>query len=168
MVNDRSSRVGQGMTVDVPGWKRLELRWLVLDVNGTLTLDGELVPAVSGRIRALRGRLGIELLSADTHGTLEAVAAELDVRWTRLRREERDAPQKAAFVQRLGAEHVAAVGNGANDVEMLRTAGLGVALLGHEGLSSAALVAGDVVAGSVEEALDLLLHPTRLVATLRR
>lgn len=160
--------MSQGITVDVPGWKRLELRWLVLDVNGTLTLDGGLLPGVPKRIGELRSRLGIELLSADTHGTLERVGAALDVRWTRLRAGEPDAPQKAEFVRELGAERVAAVGNGANDVEMLRTAGLGVALLGHEGLSSAALVAGDVVAGSVEEALDLLLHPTRLVATLRR
>jgi P-type E1-E2 ATPase len=158
----------QGISVDVPGWQPLELRRLVLDVNGTLALDGNLVPGVQDRIGELRSRLGIALLSADTHGTLERIAAELDVRWTRLRAGEPDAPQKAAFVRELGAEHAAAVGNGANDVEMLRTARLGIAVLGHEGLASEALAAGDVVAASIEEALDLLLHPTRLIATLRR
>jgi hypothetical protein len=31
------------LTVDIPGWRSLELEVLLLDVNGTLTLDGELL-----------------------------------------------------------------------------------------------------------------------------
>lgn len=76
------------------------------------------------------------------------------------------APQKAELVGRLGAESVIAVGNGRNDVAML-TAALGIAVLGAEGCAGAALRAADVVVPSISDALDCLLEPRRLVATLR-
>ena len=71
-------------------------------------------------------------------------------------------------MDRLGAERVVAIGNGANDAEMLAAAALGIAVLGPEGLATATLRAVDVVVGRIEDALDLLLQPQRLVATLRR
>ena len=75
--------------------------------------------------------------------------------------------QAPRLVERLGAERVVAVGNGANDAGMLQAAALGIAVLGPEGLAGEAWQAADVVAG-IHQALDLLLHPRRLVATLRR
>jgi len=59
------------------------------------------------------------------------------------------------------------VGNGLNDAGLLRRAALGIAVLGPEGLSRLALLAAEVVVGSVVDALDLLLKPHRLRATLR-
>ena len=50
---------------------------------------------------------------------------------------------------------------------MLQEAALGIAVLGPEGLAAEALLAADVVVASIEDALDLLLRPHRLVATLR-
>jgi hypothetical protein len=41
-------------------------------------------------------------------------------------------------------------------------------VLGPEGLAVSALIAADVLAASIDEALELLLNPKRLVATLRR
>jgi hypothetical protein len=57
--------------VIVPGWQELRLTALVLDVNGTLALDGELLPDVDGRLTALRAKVDIHLLSADTYGRLD-------------------------------------------------------------------------------------------------
>jgi soluble P-type ATPase len=71
-------------------------------------------------------------------------------------------------IEQLGAEHVVAIGNGANDAGMLSAAALGIAVLGAEGLAVEALLAAAVVVGCIEDGLDLLLHPQRLVATLRR
>ena len=152
----------------VPGWRELRLTALVLDVNGTLALDGEVVPDVDGRLRALRAKLDVHLLSADTYGRLEATAASLGIAATRLEAGGDEADQKSRFVQQLGADPVAAVGNGMNDVGMLKVAALGIAVLGHEGLALQALLGADVVAVSITEALDLLLYPRRLVASLRR
>lgn len=51
---------------------------------------------------------------------------------------------------------------------MLRAAGLGIVVIGGEGASGEAARAGTVVARDINSAIDLLLKPRRLVATLRR
>ncbi len=154
--------------LEIPGWKSLRLAHLVLDVNGTLTLDGTLLSGVRERIAALRPLLELHLLSADTFGRLDAIAADLAVAATRLRAGVSEAEQKSRVVRALGPAGVVAIGNGANDTAMLEEAALGIAVLGHEGLATAALSAADVLAGSIDEALDLFSSPRRLVATLRR
>lgn len=59
------------------------------------------------------------------------------------------------------------IGNGANDMLALLAAELGIAVIGREGLSVLALRSADVVCASIADALDLLLEPDALVATLR-
>jgi P-type E1-E2 ATPase len=155
------------MRVDIPGQGTFQLEHLVLDLNGTIVLDGELLPGVAERLAALSTCLAIHLVTADTHGQAAEIAERLEVRLTRI--EARDeAGQKRALVERLGAERVVAIGNGTNDAGMLAAAALGIAVLGPEGLATVALRAADVVVRRIEDALDLLLHPQRLVATLRR
>lgn len=154
--------------IDVPGWRSLRLQHLVIDVNGTIALDGAILPGVADRIRRLRHVLEPHLLSSDTYGQIEQVAAILQVDAVRLRGAEPAAEQKAVFIRSLGAMGVVAIGNGANDVAMLEEAALGIAVLGREGLAASALAAAHVVVPSVEEGLDLLAHPQRLVATLRQ
>ncbi|HEY7064406.1 MAG TPA: HAD hydrolase family protein [Chloroflexota bacterium] len=155
------------LTIDVPGWQTLNLAHLVLDVNGTIALDGELMAGVGDRLVGLQRLLQVHLVSADTRGTLDALAGELGLRAQRLT-QGLEAEQKAQFVQSLGAAQVVAIGNGANDVAMLQTAALGIAVLGPEGMATAALTAADVLVASIQDALDLLAEPRRLVATLRR
>lgn len=156
------------LEIDIPGWKSLRLNHLVLDVNGTLVLDGKLVDGVADLVRDLGTRLAIYLLSADTHGRLDEITAALEVPATRLRPGGGEAEQKARFVQQLGAASVAAIGNGANDVGMLRAAALSIAVLGGEGLATDLLSEADVLTASPVAALGLLSHPRRLIATLRR
>jgi P-type E1-E2 ATPase len=155
------------LEIDVPGWRSLRLAHLVLDVNGTVARDGAPLPGVAARLRALRPLLDAYLVSADTHGGLDAVAAALGVRARRIA-SGGEAEQKAAFVRELGATGVVAIGNGANDAAMLAEASVGIAVLGPEGLATEALGAADVLVGSIDDALDLLSQPRRLVATLRR
>ncbi|HLH21846.1 MAG TPA: ATPase P [Chloroflexota bacterium] len=155
------------LKIEVPGWQTLELAHLVLDVNGTLTLDGMLIAGVGDRLIAVQRLVAVHLVSADTQGRLDAVAAELGLRAQRLTLG-LEAEQKARFVQDLGAGQVVAVGNGANDVAMLQAAALGIAVLGPEGMAAAAIPAADVLVGSIHDALDLLSEPRRLIATLRR
>ena len=50
---------------------------------------------------------------------------------------------------------------------VLEAAALGLAVLGPEGASAAALRSADVVCASAADALDLLLDPKALSATLR-
>ncbi|MGA8258697.1 MAG: hypothetical protein WB783_00635 [Arenicellales bacterium] len=71
------------------------------------------------------------------------------------------------YVEKLGGERTAAIGNGRNDRLMLETAALGIATVQAEGAAREAILAAHVVAPGAVEALDLLLHPLRLTATLR-
>ena len=98
----------------------------------------------------------------------DAIDTELGLQGVRLRAKASEAEQKADFVSGLGPAGVVAIGNGANDVLMLREAALGIAVLGKEGLSVAAFQNADLVVADILDALDVLLHPKRLVATLRR
>ena len=155
-----------GLVVEIPGMGTLELKYLVLDLNGTLALDGKLLPGVKERILEVSKALEVYILTADTHGTGSKVAKELGVELHRLE-PQNGAEQKGEFVRRLGAGKTVAIGNGVNDVAMLREAALGIAVIGPEGAATKAVLAADIVAGSPTEALDLLLHPKRIVATLR-
>jgi P-type E1-E2 ATPase len=138
-----------------------------LDINGTLALDGRLLPGVASRITALCERLHIFLLTADTHGTAESIAQQLGIDCRRLEPGQ-EAEQKCAVVDELGARGVVAIGNGANDSLMLAAAGLGSVIMGPEGVSTRALAAADIVVTDITAALDLLLFSQRLLATLRR
>jgi P-type E1-E2 ATPase len=156
--------------IDVPGYKTFRLQHLVLDVNGTLALDGALLPGVAERLVALKGELEIHLITADTHGRQKEIDRQLGLVAVILpppspAGSQREA--KGAFVQQLGPEGVVAIGNGNNDAGMIEAAALGVAVLGPEGLATRALRAADVVCASINDALDLLLCPDRLRATLR-
>ncbi len=79
-----------------------------------------------------------------------------------------EALQKRRLIASLGAASTVAIGNGKNDVLMLEAAAVGIAVMGPEGLSTEALAKADVLFSRIDEAFDLLGHPRRLVATLRR
>lgn len=67
----------------------------------------------------------------------------------------------------LDLEKTVAMGNGNNDQLILKEAALGIAILGDEGISVTALKQADIMVKNISDALDLLLKPKRLMATLR-
>ncbi|MGA3094773.1 MAG: HAD hydrolase family protein [Dehalococcoidales bacterium] len=153
--------------VDIPGRGVLEMRYLALDLNGTLSVDGGLIEGVCERIDVLRERVEILIITADTHGKAQELAAILKVKMHKISAGD-ERTQKLKLVQQLGAENTVSIGNGANDVSMLKAAGLGICVLGNEGTSAEAMAACDVVAPDINAALDLLIKPNRLIATLRK
>ncbi len=153
--------------LDIPGRGVMRLEHLVSDVNGTLAVDGRLVDGVRQSLGVLRDRLTLHLLTADTLGRQDQIDAQLGLRAERIS-PGGEAEAKAAYVRSLGADRVVAIGQGANDAGMLREAALGIALASVEGLAVEALTGADLVAPDVLTALELLLNPMRLVATLRR
>jgi P-type E1-E2 ATPase len=151
----------------IPGRGTLRLQFLVCDVNGTLALDGRLIEGVARPLLALQDRLELHLLTADTHGKQAEIDRQLAVRAERVPPGD-EAGAKAVFVRKLGAEHVVAIGNGANDAGMLIEAAVGIAVISPEGTAAEALQAADIVAPDIAHALELLERPMRLVASLRR
>jgi P-type E1-E2 ATPase len=156
------------LTVAIPGGDTFRLVRLVLDVNGTIAEDGDLIAGVKERLARLQRDLEVVLVTADTHGRQQALDGELGLEAVRTEGGRPEARQKAELVRRLGAEGTVAIGNGANDAEMLQEAALGIAVIGPEGASAAVLQGADVVARDIRDALDLLILPRRLMATLRR
>jgi P-type E1-E2 ATPase len=152
------------LTVDIPGRATLVLQAAVLDVNGTVADRGELIDGVEVGLRRLASRLRVVLVSADTFGTVGAIAARLGVE----ARTVADGEGKVRILDELGRDGCAVVGNGANEVPALGAAALGIAVLGPEGTSREALDAADVVCASIQDALALLGDEQALRATLRR
>ena len=152
--------------VTIPGHKRLQLEHLVLDYNGTLACDGELLPDVRDRLDALADKLQVHVLTADTFGKARGRLDGTPCRLSILPANRQDAA-KRDYVDRLGAASVAAVGNGRNDRLMLQTAALGIAVVQEEGAAADTVAAADVVCRDIASALGLLTDPLRLVATLR-
>jgi P-type E1-E2 ATPase len=154
--------------LQIPGRGIIELEYAVFDVNGTLATDGQLIEGVEPLIAQLRDRVEVRLLTADTHGKQIEIDRLLNLTADRLQPGGYEREQKADYVRALGANKVVTIGNGANDVDMLKAAALGIAVIGHEGAASEALSAADVVTHNIFDAIGLLLYPKRLIATLRR
>ena len=152
---------------EIPGLGAYSLQHLVMDVNGTLAVDGQLIHGVAEKIAALRAQLTIHLLTADTHGKQAIIDRQLDLRAIRITSGGESA-QKAEYVRKLGSEQVVAIGQGANDAEMLAVAHLGVCVMSTEGVAKQTLLAADLIAPTILSALELLEKPMRIVASLRR
>ena len=153
--------------LNIPGRGNLQLEHLVADVNGTLAVDGVLLDGLAKRIASIRDRLTVHLLTADTHGRQSVIDQQLNLVATRLT-EGNEQEQKRAFVERLGAEHVAAIGQGANDASMLKAAALGICVMSAEGAAVETILAADLVVPTIFDALDLVDKPIRIIASLRK
>ena len=154
------------LEIVIPGFRHLALDTLVCDYNGTLARDGRLLNEVRARIARLAPLVRVKIITGDTFGTardeLRDVPAELVVVPA-----DGQAEAKLELIKHHGLDRVVAVGNGRNDRLMLAEAALGIGVLGDEGIATEALLASDIVVRQSADALDLLLEPRRLVATLR-
>lgn len=155
------------ITIPLPGrdWT-LELENLLLDLNGTLTTDGQLLEGVKPRVDILKNKLNVYLLTSDTLGTGAKIAEELDIPFFKV-----DGllggPDKQKFLKSIDADKTAAIGNGYNDSLMLEDAAVSIAVIGNEGCCVQALLKADIVVTSIVEALEMLVNPLRIIATLR-
>jgi soluble P-type ATPase len=153
--------------IPIPGHETLRLSFLVLDYNGTLACDGRILDGVRDRLEVLSKSLEIHVLTADTFGSVRSELTGIPCTLSVIPRENQ-AEAKASYVKVLGFERTVCIGNGRNDRLMLKQAALGIAVILEEGSSPETVLAADVVTHSILDALDLLLFPLRLTATLRR
>ena len=152
--------------LDIPGFGPIRLKHLVSDFTGTLSVDGKLLPGVKEQLNKVAEILTVHILTADTFGKARAELKEVHCEMHILTGKDHDI-QKEEFVRNLGTEDVMAFGNGNNDRRMLKASKIGIAVCVDEGCAKDALVSSDIVVNSPIDAFDLLLHPKRLMATLR-
>jgi len=153
--------------IDIPGKGVYRFEHLVLDLNGTISLDGAVIEGVPERLELLRRLVDIVIVTADTRGKAQELGEDLRVKIHILHPGD-EQEQKFRLVRQLGSEVTVSMGNGSNDVSMLKESGLGICILGPEGASSETMANCDLVISDINAALDLLLKPGRLIATLRR
>jgi len=152
--------------IDVPGFGLLSLKFLILDYNGTIAFDGHLKDEILPLLRQLREKLEIHVVTADTFGTVAESLQDFDLKIVTVPHEYQD-EAKFEWLKGVGEEFVVAIGNGRNDGKMLKEAALGLLVMNEEGASAKTLKNADILCRSIEEALGLLLHPNRIIATLR-
>jgi soluble P-type ATPase len=148
--------------IDMPDGTQHRLETLVLDINGTLTVDGELLPGVRTRLARLRRDLRIRLVTRDTLSRGRAIADHLGVGIDVITDED-----KMSVIASMGPTTAVMIGNGISDAEALRRCRVGIGVIGPEGCATEALIAADAVVTRITDALDLLINPSRLVSTLR-
>ena len=152
--------------IEIPGYDTLDLAFLVMDYNGTLAIDGHLIPGVAQRLKQLARQMEIHIITADTFGLAAQNLQGLPVQLTVISASDQG-KQKAQYVRKLGDDHSVAIGNGRNDRFMLMEAKLGIATIQKEGAATDTTQAANIVVHHINDALDLLLNPLRLKATLR-
>lgn len=151
--------------IEIPGRDTLNIEQLVLDYNGTIAEDGNLINGVEERLARIRDSVEIYILTADTYGTVRSQCEHMGIHVETFPRAGA-AKCKLEIVKSLG-ENTMCIGNGFNDVLMFDQADLSIAVIEKEGLYAGLLNHADVVTTSILDALDLLLHTDRLRATLR-
>lgn len=154
-------------SIEIPNFKTVALKHIVLDYNGTIAKDGLLKSDVKCLLPQLCERYRVHVITADTFGSVHKQVADFDVTVKVLKSSDHT-KEKADFIKTLDAKHCAAVGNGNNDALMLEAAAIGIALVGDEGCSTATLLKSDLFCQSIEDALELFIETKRLIATLRR
>lgn len=152
-------------TLKIPGRNALELNHLVLDFNGSIAFDGMLLPGVAEKIQLVSEQLEVHVITADTNGSVQKECAGLPVSVKILCSEDHTA-EKGDFVRDLAG--TICIGNGANDAAMFEASNIAIAVIGKEGCATSTLQKSDIIVQNVLDAVDLLLHPSRMIATLRK
>ena len=154
------------MKIDIPGWGNIDIENIVIDLNGTIATDGRVSLDVREKINSLSGQAKIYILTADTQGTADKEMSGMNAELIKIPGEN-SKQGKFDFLKTLDLEVTVAIGNGSNDQHILKEAALGIAVLGDEGVSTSAVRSADVIVKNIQNALDMLLKPRRLIATLR-
>lgn len=153
------------MKYQVPGMGELELKTVILDLNGTISVNGNLVEGVHERLAKLRElQYKIILFTGNTRGDADDIARDLGIDWVQAK----DADAKADEARKLEPETCVSIGNGLIDLELMKAVKLRIVTLQAEGVHVQTLLNSDIVIPTINDALDLLINPDVLIASLRK
>ena len=143
------------------------IKHIVLDYNGTIAKDGKLKVEVANLLPLLAQKYTLHVITADTFGSVKKELQDFKLHVKVLQSEDHTL-EKKLYIDELNANECVAIGNGNNDIKMIQSAAIGIAVLGDEGCSTKSLLASDITCKYIAEALELMLNTKRLVATLRK
>jgi len=152
--------------IEIPGSQLLQIEHLVLDFNGTLAQDGLIIDGVLGVLDTLSEKVQIHCLTADTYGTVSSQFNGHNITLA-ITPPDRQDLFKAGYVTDLGRQKVACIGNGRNDLLMMKEAAISIAVIQNEGAASVTIAAAQIVCTDILSALSLFTNTKRITATLR-
>jgi len=153
--------------VNIPNFKSIEIKNIVFDYNGTLAKDGYVKSSTQKLLYEICDKFSVYVITADTFGTVKEQLRDFDLK-VKVLDSVNHTKEKGDFIEELNSSVSIAIGNGNNDVHMLKNATISVAIMGNEGCSKEALLSSDIICKDIDEAIELFLYPKRLVATLRK
>jgi soluble P-type ATPase len=154
------------MFIEIPNYKTVDLKNIVCDYNGTIAKDGKLLNGVGELFKKLTKDFKVFVITADTFGSVQKELQGFDIEIIVLKSTHHTV-EKKDFLNSIGAQNSIAIGNGNNDSLMLQEANISIALMGDEGCSVKTLKNADIVCKNILDALELIIYPKRLIATLR-
>ena len=153
--------------VKIPSYKNINIKYIIFDYNGTLAVDGVVKDEIKNKLVKLKDKFDIYVLTADTYGNAKKGLEGLDVNFHIISKEN-GTVDKVDFIKKLGQKSCIAFGNGSNDCLMVKEAEIGICILEQEGCSVNTLMNSDLVVKNIEDGINMILNPERLVATLRK
>lgn len=155
------------ISIDIPGKGKMKIDNLVLDFNGTIAYDGTIKDGIREKIQSLNEKdINIYILTADTYNLAKEQCADLPVE-LQIFDQDNAAISKREIFNKIDSQTTMTIGNGNNDVELFEESILSVAVVGDEGCAVKAIFSADIITNNIIDAIDLLLNPQRIKATLR-
>lgn len=148
--------------ITLPGREPLPVTHLVCAAALLYPLRGPADPAITGRLLRLRERVTLHPLAGaidrvvDPSGDVVRLPGPLTSR------------SMADYLSALAPQHCAAFGHTAREARLLAAADFAIGIPGRRGIHPLAADQCHLITLTLADALDFLLVPLRIVATLRR
>lgn len=152
--------------VNIPGITEASIKNVVFDMNGTLGEDGTIKPSVKKLLNELSKLVDIYVITSDTFGSAQESVKGINTKLIIIEGEG-SADKKKEAVYKLGYSETVVIGNGYNDHAMFKQGLIGIGIIGSEGLAVKAALHCDIIVVKIEDAINLLLNPKKIIATLR-
>jgi len=152
------------MIYEIPDAEPLDLRTIILDLNGTLSVSGVVPDGVQERITKLKQRgFEIILFTGNTRGNANELAQSLGIEW----RLAANGAEKRDLALKMNPEYCVSIGNGLIDLELMKVVKFRMVTIQAESVHVQTLLNSDVIVPTIINALDMLLDPNILIATIR-
>jgi P-type E1-E2 ATPase len=153
------------MRYNVPFGESFEIETIVLDLNGTLSVNGIIPKGVKGVISQLKKEgFKVILFTGDQRRTAGALSKKLGIEY-RVTLTSRD---KESEMRKLDTEKCAAIGNARIDRGTFKHARISILTLQAEGIHASMINQVDIIVPTINDALRLFLNKDSLCATLRK
>ena len=152
------------MLIKGPNKETINIENIVLDLNGTLAVNGRVSEKTKQLVLELKQlKYRVVLISGDIRGNAAEIAKELDLELFL----GANSFAKAEQMQRFDKERTAAIGNARIDIGTFQNAKISIATIQSEGIHTGILQYVDVLVPTIEDALGLFIDVKSLEATLR-